>query len=338
MNFDYLRLFFAVTVMTAHAGDEILQFGQLWKSEMALIGFFCISGYLITNSFLEDRNIGSYAKKRFARIYPPIAAVVVVMMGFGLLMDFDQTYMRVVFSMALFQDWLVLFLDNQRIFAHGAFWTLVVEAQFYLALPFVIVAWRKWPRRTLALLVVLHFASHFSRRYLASDLLLSAFRDNLFTFAHFFIAGVVAAIYCRKITDKHWFWWAIVPASMAVYGVVQLHGDNYLTHLMPIAIMAMILAVASLLGRITKRKSAYWGDISYGIYLYHFPVIFILKNIGVRYGIFVATPINIMVVTTAVSFASWWLLEKPILNLVKSSSIRSSGIPGITAVEGAMRG
>ena len=328
MNFDYLRLFLAVTVMTGHVGLPFLQLGPLWNNEMAVLGFFCISGFLIAQSFLRSDDIGSYVKNRFARIYPPIAAVVVIMTGFGLVMipvgaqGFDQAYFRSVFSLALFQDWLVLAGEGHKIFAHGAFWTLVVEAQFYIALPFAIVAWRKWPVRTLAALIAVYFASHFSRRYMENDILLLAFRDNLFTVAHFFIAGMIAAMYGKKVFASRWFWPVIVPASAIIYAFLQLRGNQYVTHLMPFAIMAMIYAIASLSGRFGNRRDAKWGDISYGVYIYHFPVLFILGQLDPFTDINLQTPNKIAAVTVLISFASWWWLERPILQAAKGSANR----------------
>lgn len=332
LNFDYLRLFLAVTVMTGHVGLPFLQLGPLWNNEMAVLGFFCISGFLIAQSYLRNDDIGSYVKNRLARIYPPIAAVVVVMMAFGVAMipvgaqAFDQAYFRSVFSLALFQDWLVLSGEGHKLFAHGAFWSLVIEAQFYVALPFAIVAWRKWPVRTLAVLAVVYFASHFSRRYMENDLLMLAFRDNLFVFAHFFIAGMVVAIFVHKTKqkpwDQPWFWWAAAPASFALYAFLQLRGNQYLTHLMPFAIMGIVLVIASLSGRIGRRKEAFWGDISYGVYIYHFPVLFILGQLDPLTDINLHTPNKIAAVTVVASFASWWLLERRILKAVKGSSHR----------------
>ena len=79
-NFGFLRLLFATMVVVSHSPElldgnrsrEILTrlFGTMSFGEVGVHGFFIISGYLITKSFVESRSTGSYLTKRFLRIFP----------------------------------------------------------------------------------------------------------------------------------------------------------------------------------------------------------------------------------------------------------------------------
>src|SRR5579875_1687818 len=75
-SLNALRLLFATMVVIWHSqgvgffGHPHGAVGSMWGDELAVDGFFIISGYLITRSRVTTQSGWSYLKKRFLRIYP----------------------------------------------------------------------------------------------------------------------------------------------------------------------------------------------------------------------------------------------------------------------------
>src|ERR1700743_1286518 len=80
-NFDSLRLIFAVLVILSHSFPlgrgsndteplSVITNGALTLGDLSVWGFFVISGFLITQSWLRSSSTGKYLKRRVARIYP----------------------------------------------------------------------------------------------------------------------------------------------------------------------------------------------------------------------------------------------------------------------------
>ena len=81
-NFNVIRFFAAVMVIYGHM-CSLIGIGQFSVMKQAVSGlgvkiFFVISGYLITKSFLSDSNALRYSIKRFFRIMPGLAVIVVL--------------------------------------------------------------------------------------------------------------------------------------------------------------------------------------------------------------------------------------------------------------------
>jgi peptidoglycan/LPS O-acetylase OafA/YrhL len=84
-NFNFLRLLFAFSVAIGHAmpAEYNYSLAMLFNGHVAVCGFFIISGFLITKSYMESKSIKEYFVKRCRRLLPAYW-LVVLLSSFGL--------------------------------------------------------------------------------------------------------------------------------------------------------------------------------------------------------------------------------------------------------------
>lgn len=146
-NLGFLRLLFASLVLVSHAPElvdgnrsrEILTriFGTLSFGEVAVDGFFLISGYLITQSFDRDPEWRRFLLKRLLRILPGFFVASALCLAIGPLVG---GRLREVSLRTYLLDFVFLgpptvpgaFAGNAYQSVNGALWTIAYEFRCYL--------------------------------------------------------------------------------------------------------------------------------------------------------------------------------------------------------------
>ena len=91
-NFDFLRFILALSVIFSHCYAVLgysarplssISRGQIDLGAAAVNGFFVISGFLITASWMRSKGLASYLQKRILRIYPGFLAAALICLIVG---------------------------------------------------------------------------------------------------------------------------------------------------------------------------------------------------------------------------------------------------------------
>ncbi len=222
---------------------------------------------------------------------------------------------------------------------NGVWWTLPIELSFYLFLPFII-----WMQRKIGILAV----------FLMSAVLMFGWRGfliqenpgiNLSSLLYLFdalpgtLATFVAGISLAFIPDSStlvrkvvlicaitalYFWTHFFAAHGSTYwtGGSLLIYANLIVTVIIAAIVYACLDSYALIGFLSSKLFVWLGQISYGIYLWHFPVILLLKSywpvdwVGGYFG-FLAFLICLLI-SCACASLSFYLVEQPMMNWRRS--------------------
>ena len=329
-NFDLIRLLAALQVVVEHAVahlrvDRLHGLAvELWYLPGVPI-FFVISGYLISLSWERAPSARLYAWNRILRIYPALWAclafsIAVFLIG-GVRPSAGEFLPWLVAQLSFVQFYNADFLRGFGVgVINGSLWTISVELQFYLVVPVLVLLARKrggwWLITAAALAVMLPAHDFMGEQEQMSQKLLGV---TLVPYLFYFMVGVIA----RKLQERHpgvfvgkglwwvaaYFTWVIIARTFNV----PRAGGNLLN---PVTIILIGFATVSLAftWRGLSARLLDGNDISYGVYIYHMPVINLLLFYGMAGlpGFFVA-----VFGTIALAALSWRLVERPALGLKK---------------------
>lgn len=275
--------------------------------------FFVLSGYLmfmpIVRSIGEGRGLPNwrrYAIRRFTRIYPPY--LVALMVFTGLRYIYPGNVKRPSLENVVEHVFLVFNYGDSGYFysINAVFWSLAIEAQFYLVLPLVVWAatflFGHSGRVPLIAVVTAFFLMGLVFRglefgnSLAVDSLTSSRFWSVFSYLDLFGAGMLVALLelslGRRLHDATWLRLGLMLGGLAVYLLMNVwseavspsgwqKGDSlFYTLGFPLVqcmgVSAIIAAVVNWPGGrvpVLSWKPMVWvGTISYSIYLYHIGV------------------------------------------------------------------
>jgi peptidoglycan/LPS O-acetylase OafA/YrhL len=312
-----VRLALATLVIVSHSfpiagkGPDPA-WGGISLGTLAVGGFFAISGYLITNSRLRS-GLGSYAWRRFLRIFPGFwvcllfTAFVAAPLG-GLA--------RGGYSASSALHYVVSYADmsNPAVLApqtlagapydaswNGSLWSLRYEVACYVVTGVVLLSavfWRRW-------LVALAFlaGSLFSLGMHLSGHV-SGTLSELALLAPYFLAGVLILRFADRVPLSG----AGVAASVVALALAGVVGQGEALFPLPLAYLLVWIGARAPL---RVRRVGAKNDISYGTYLYAFPIQQLLVVAGLAalpVGLFAAAS---FLCTIPVAAASWFVVERP---------------------------
>ena len=339
-NFDFLRQLAALLVLWSHqhalmgvAERNPLSF-QTWGG-LGVLMFFCISGYLVTQSWTQDPHALRFTLRRVLRIWPALLLVVLLTI---FLLGPVATRLPLADYWASRDTWgyfAVLKLAVNRTLpgvfeggpypgaVNGSLWSYPYEVRWYLVLGLlglVGLLRRRWALP----LVLLGVAWTSFVVYRAGQVPEHKWGFEL---GAFFLAGAVL------------FQWrdAWQPRAKAVAVVLGAAALLFAATGWPYAALLCVLpfAIAWIGTAATPfvRQAGRFGDPSYGLYLFAFPIqqLVITSSQGAL-GFWPALALCVAA-TYALAYASWHLVERPALGL-KRHLVRPSATPSATMAAG----
>lgn len=332
-SLNALRLGLALLVLIAHAW-ELGGYGLQTKplGPWAVAGFFCISGYLIALSRTRARGVGDFFARRVVRIYPAFLVVLVVV-GFGfapLASTFldagpwspgaGAQYVLRNAGLWMAQPAIPGMLEDVPYPGvwNGSLWTLAFEFACYVVTGLLGCLAARWGTRVTIVLWVGTMAVS-----VLSVLGLLPAPGTLATFATllaFYLSGTLLFLGGHRVPLRP----GIIVAAAAVVAAVAVSGAPTALAGPAMAYLMLGLGIVLPLRRVGARN-----DISYGIYIYAFPVQQMLALALAEQGVPVVVPLVLaIVITVPLAWASWLRVERPTMRAHRrwSSRHRRAGL------------
>ncbi|HEX2565811.1 MAG TPA: acyltransferase [Burkholderiales bacterium] len=330
-NFDLLRLLFASAVFFWHVHvlsrvPALEALGRVFSADIAVKGFFVISGYLVMMSWENSAGARDYAGKRLRRIYPAYAAVVLACALAGAFLSslppseyfLSGGFARYLAANLAFLNFLApslpgLFGGQPFAEVNGALWTLKIEVMYYALVPALAWLLARFGRgRTLIalyLLAALYSLVLGELHARSGAMIWLQLQRQLPGQLGYFLVGVGLYLVRERLEGR---WPALLAAALAIFALLALTASPAaLVLLQPLMLGILVIYAAVRLPHL--GNFARFGDLSYGVYILHFPVIQAL----VAAGLFAAAPWTAFGVAAALvallALASWHWVEKPFL-------------------------
>jgi peptidoglycan/LPS O-acetylase OafA/YrhL len=336
-----------LTVLTYHATDNVLPSGGFIGVDV----FFCLSGFLITSLLVQEFDskgtirFKAFYLRRILRLFPALFCMLLLYSVF-ILMFFEfrtvTNYLTTaVIALFYMVNWVRAFalhpagfLPNMAFLGHT--WSLSIEEQFYVLWPpLLLLLLGNVRRHVVALSAVSLAVISWSLRYdfSISGATVNRLFNGLDTRADALMVGCALGVLIASnlITER------LRPALRrglriaAPISITGLAGIAAVAHwydlwlyfwgffivaiLSAVIISDCVLNADGVLARLLSLKPLVWvGTISYGLYLWHYPIYRMMR-------VYRVAPVYVMTLGTLAAFAltiaSYYGVERPFLRIKK---------------------
>jgi peptidoglycan/LPS O-acetylase OafA/YrhL len=344
IELDGIRGIAALVVVCYHLAHGLAPQG--W---MAVDCFFVLSGYLITSILLANRDDPHYFfnfyARRSLRIWPIYyLTLLLVMVAYRFMPTNYPINAGIIvqyFTYTQHVQWIWFDPEYHAIRAYDHTWTLAIEEQFYMLWPLLV---RTAMRRGLASICITIAAGSVFLRHIgmspevlparcdgfALGSLLALAMSGRYAFAEgrgirlrimlmaVMIAGSTVALsllgprempaFLGEYLFPSWNYWAIGPINVLFFGLIGI---------------VILNAGREWLAFLRWHPLVYIGTISYGLYLYHIPVMYaveaVFRKLGSGHTFDANRPLYRLIIELSISLVvaslSWRFIEQPILGL-----------------------
>lgn len=332
-NMNAMRYVMALSVVVLHTvyvSGIPVPFNPGSVTIYTIGGFFALSGFLIFGSYLHIPSgrgrLSRYLAGRARRILPSYFFIVLLSaIGFSLVSTFT---IREYFTSPSLYKYLAANLSFLNflwpslpgvfdgVAVNGSLWTMKIEWMLYLSVPVVCAICRRNVRHTGVILAVIIFLSICWR-----VIFLHIYDDTgkeIYYIMSRQVGGQFVYFYTGAMMRVFWHWfdrWKVIIAIICVPLCIVAE---------PIAILRVTIGpIAFSAAVITLSFIGKWGsfcspteNISYQIYLFHLPILWLMKYFGWfdTLGLTGALIVGIVLSAVLAEF-SWRFIDRPIASV-----------------------
>jgi peptidoglycan/LPS O-acetylase OafA/YrhL len=315
---DGLRGIAIALVLFSHFGGGI-------GGQAGVTLFFVLSGFLITSLLLSEHarvgrvSLPAFYMRRARRLLPAIVAMVAIVCALGV------SILVGLAALSYVANWIIIGVGRIDPLSHT--WSLAIEEQFYLVWPLALIALMRWgSSRMLAVLIVAASASFVWRTVLVvqgATIERIAFGSDVR--ADSLLIGCALAVAIMAGVRARFS--PLVPVAVLI-ALVPLSGYHWFGMTVGWLAISVVSAVA-IAAVLNGWRPLEWGPlvglgrISYGVYLWHFPLVYAISE---TVSPWVRVPL-LVILTLAISLASYYLVELPFLRGRRATESRPLWIP-----------
>ena len=321
----YFRFLLALIVVIYHV-TSFLFIGQA-----CVYTFFILSGYWVSKMYIEKYSkypdpLLSFYSSRIIRLAPTFyfislcSAIIYIIYNYPIIIQLlnNNWIQKTSF---LLSNLILLGYASQPVKLIVPAWSIDIEMQFYIFLPLILII-RKW----IPIFVLLTLSLFIALSIYVYDM--PILKNTLFQYVFYFLIGFCLYEYEEwqleryKLVSITLFFIATI-FSVVVIQVLKFHVDELVNFLLPLPLIPFIAWNVQQKSDLLDRES---GNISYVVYLLHFPLIQVyVYYLGDVTGFFkLIYAVAYLIGTIVLSIVVYYAVDRPINSLrIKAFGISS---------------